>query len=848
MKGSRYSLEVRPRIPQSLARLPELAANLVYSWDRDLRRLFRYLDTDLYEACAGNLKLFLRRVAQARIDQAAQDPTFLRSYSQVLSAYDSFHAREMPQDLQALLDPAEDLIAYFCFEFGFHESLPIYSGGLGILAGDHCKAAADLAVPLVAVGLMYHQGYFDQRLDSTGQQHERYQSSDLDTLPLVLVTDDDGREIRVEVALGAAAVELRLWRGHIGPVAIYLLDSEVDGNPPELRAVTHRLYGGGEVNRIRQEIVLGIGGVRALRALGLNPTVWHLNEGHPAFQALERCRELHADGTALATALEVVAANTVFTTHTPVPAGHDAFHWDLVEAELGAYLATLGMSLRELFDIGQNGDPQRLNMTALAMRTSRFRNGVSRVHGRVASGTSTYIWPEIPADENPVGHVTNGVHLQTFLALEWVNLFDVRFASWRSNLADPDYWRCIDDLSDHQFRSLRLELKAQLLMGIRQRLLAQHRRNGIAETTIDRILELIDNPQRDVLILGFARRFATYKRATLIFSDPDRLARLLGDPARPVLLLMAGKAHPEDNPGKELIREIYRLSMDPRFLGKVHLIENYDLSLGRLLASGVDVWLNTPEYPMEASGTSGMKAAINGVVNLSVLDGWWAEGFDGDNGWAIHPHDQHWDPDYRYRQESEELLELLEHQVIPLYFDRRDGDGWPAMAKAAMRTCIPRFNSQRMLREYVTDLYAPAKRLSRELASPGHVQAESLVAWKRRVREAWDHIQAQVTAPPPAQVPEGEAVSIEVRVELSGLEAEHVRVECLVESEPAPEDGAGRVVYALSPVDEGWSGEIVRYRLEFKPPFSGLQHFRIRLYPVHPLLGHRFEMGRLIWL
>lgn len=847
MKGSRYSLEVRPRIPDSLNRLPELANNLVYSWDRDLRRLFRYLDTNLYETCAGNLKLFLRRVAQARIDQAARDPTFLRSFNQVLSAYDSFHAREMPADLQALLDPDDDLIAYFCFEFGLHESLPIYSGGLGILAGDHCKAAADLAVPLVAVGLMYHQGYFEQRLDNTGQQHERYQSNDLDALPLVPVVDEYGEERRIEVPLGSAAVHLRLWHGHIGRVNIYLLDSEIDVNPPELRAVTHRLYGGGEVNRIRQEIVLGIGGVRALRALGLNPTVWHLNEGHPAFQALERSRELRAEDVTLATALEVVSSSTVFTTHTPVPAGHDVFDRDLVDAELGPYLSDLGMSLAELFDLGHNGELDRLNMTALAMRTSRFRNGVSRVHGGVAADTSTYVWPEIPADENPLSYVTNGVHLQTFLALEWVNLFDVRFASWRNNVADPDYWRCIDDVSDHQFRSLRLELKAQLLMGVRQRLLAQHRRNGIAETTIDRILEHIDNPQRDALVIGFARRFATYKRATLIFSDPDRLSRLLSDPMRPVLLLMAGKAHPEDTPGKELIREVYQLSMDPRFLGRVHLIENYDLALGRLLASGVDVWLNTPEYPMEASGTSGMKAAINGVVNLSVLDGWWAEGFTGDNGWAIHPHDQHWDPEFRYRQESEELLELLEHQVIPLYFDRRDGDGWPAMAKAAMRTSIPRFNAERMLREYMTDLYAPAKRLSREVSSPGHARAENLVAWKQRVRDAWDQVSARAAAPP-AQVPEGDVVRIEVQVELGELEPEHVCVECLVEADSTGAGVTDRMVYSLRPGTQRTPGEAVLYHLEFKPPFSGLQHFRIRLYPVHPLLGHRFEMGRLLWL
>jgi glycogen phosphorylase len=848
MQGSRYSLEVNPRIPESLNRLPELAGNLIYSWDRDLRRLFRYLDSDLYDDCSGNLKLFLRRVSQARIDQAANDPTFRRTYNQVLSAYDSFHARELPADVQEWLDPDKDLIAYFCFEFGFHESLPIYSGGLGILAGDHCKAAADLAIPLVAIGLMYHQGYFEQRLDSAGGQIELYQNNDLDALPLELVRGDDGQPLRVDVPSSEGPVHLQIWQGRVGRVRLYLLDADLPDNPSHFRAATHRLYGGGEVNRIRQEIVLGIGGVRVLRALGLNPTVWHLNEGHPAFLGLERCRELLATGHDLDTALELLASNTVFTTHTPVPAGHDVFDWDLAAAELGPYVDSVGLELRQVFDLGGNGDPRKLNMTALALRTSRFRNGVSRVHGGVAAEGSAYVWPDVPFAENPLSYVTNGVHLQTFLALEWVNLFDVRFSAWRSNLANADYWKCIDEISNHQFRALRQELKSQLFTRMRQRLLAQHRRNGLAETAIDRVLHLVDTPQRDVLVLGFARRFATYKRATLIFSDRERLARLLNDPDRPVMLVMAGKAHPDDQPGKELIREIYRLSMEPEFIGKVHLLENYDLALGRLLATGVDVWLNTPEFPLEASGTSGMKAAVNGVVNLSVLDGWWAEGFDGTNGWGIRPHDRSWDAGYRQRQESEDLLEILERKVIPLYFDRRDSEGWSAMAKASMRTIIPRFNAERMLRDYLNRLYGPALRHHRQLTEGDGANARTLVQWKRLVEARWNQVGAELREIASAQVQEGSDVTIEVEVRLNGLQADQVCVECLVEPDRAAADPADPKAYTFSVtgVDEG-NGS-ARYRLQFSPPFSGLQHYRVRLYPSHPLLSHRFEMGRMIWL
>jgi starch phosphorylase len=848
MRGSRYALEVQARIPESLNRLPELAANLIYSWDRDLRRLFRYLDTDLYDDCSGNLKLFLRRVSQLRIEQAAEDPTFRRTYNQVLSAYDSFHARQMPADVREWLDPESDLIAYFCFEFGFHESLPIYSGGLGILAGDHCKAAADLAIPLVAVGLMYHQGYFEQRLDSEGGQIEHYQNNELPALPLELVRDSDGHELQVEVPAHEGPVRLRIWRGHVGRISLYLLDSDLPENPPLFRAVTHRLYGGGETTRIRQEMVLGIGGVRALRALGLQPNIWHLNEGHPAFLGLERCRELLADGHDLENALELVASNTVFTTHTPVPAGHDVFDWELVDHELGPYLQAIGLDMEQLFALGGNGDPRKLNMTALALRTSRFHNGVSRVHGGVAAEGSAYVWPDIPAEENPLTHVTNGVHLQTFLALEWVNFFDVRFSAWRSNLANPDYWKCIDEISNHQFRSLRQELKSQMFQRIRQRLLIQHRRNGLAESAIDKVLALINNPQQDVLVLGFARRFATYKRATLVFSDRERLARLLNDADRPVMLIMAGKAHPNDEPGKQLIREIYQLSMEPQFIGKVHLVENYDLALGRLLATGVDVWLNTPEYPLEASGTSGMKAAINGVVNLSVLDGWWAEGFDGTNGWGIRPHDRSWDSGYRHRQESEDLLEILENKVIPLYFDRRDSEGWPAMAKSSMRSIIPRFNAERMLREYLSRLYRPALQHHRALTTPDVDNTRALVQWKRLVEARWNQVTAHVIELAPDQVAEGERVSIEVEVQLNGLQADQVCVECLVEAERRRPDADDKLIHTFTPVGDDQANDRARYRLEFSPPFPGMQHYRLRLYPSHPLLGHRFEMGRMIWL
>lgn len=853
MTASQFSLEVQPRIPRSLERLPELANNLVYSWDRDLRRLFRYIDNELYERCGSNLKLFLRRVSQERIDRAAEDPTFIRNYNQVLSVFDTYQTRRLPADLREYLDPETDLVAYFCFEFGFHDSLPLYSGGLGILAADHCKAAADLAVPLVAVGLMYHQGYYVQHLDSHGGQIERYHTTQFDTLPLAIVRDENGEDLKVTAPAQDAEIALRIWHGCIGNVSIYLLDSDLPENPDAFRSTTHRLYGGDICTRIRQELVLGVGGVRALRALGLHPTAWHLNEGHSAFQCLERCRELMVAGYSFDTALEVVAGSTVFTTHTPVPAGHDVFDAALVEQELGGFLEALDLDLGHLLELGLNDEPGRLNMTALALRGSRFHNGVSRIHGEVAARSSIYAWPEIPHAENPMTHITNGVHLQTFLALEWLNLFDMRFSDWRSNLSNPAYWDCIDEISDHQFRSLRRDLKSLLLSNARQRLLRQHRRNGLAETTIERLLEPIDDPHGDVLVLGFARRFATYKRATLIFSDRERLARLLNDPKRPVLLFMAGKAHPEDEPGKQLIRRIYELSMTDEFIGKIHLIENYDLALGRMLVAGVDVWLNTPEYPLEASGTSGMKAAMNGAVNLSVLDGWWAEAFDGRNGWSIKPHDHSWDYDYRQHQEAEDLLEILEHKVIPLYFNRRESGGWVDIAKRSMKSTIPHFNAERMLRNYITQLYGPAVQQYRALSAENAAAADTLQAWKQRVAQCWNGVSATTQQLPQSRVAHGETVTIAIEILLNGLAASDVRAECLITPDnadieigmaPLPE----RTHIIEAEAEAGSATDVGCYSVRFEPPFPGLQHYRIRIYPHHPLLAHRFEMGRMIWL
>ncbi len=851
MPGTRFSLEVQPRIPPRIGRLEELANNLLYTWDRNVRSLFYRLDTGLWEQVGHSPKLFLRRVAQQRLEKAAEDRIFLDDYYRALTAYDNY-LQQPPASEASLLDPKHDLVAYFCAEFGLHESLPIYSGGLGILAGDHCKAASDMGVPFIAIGLLYRQGYFRQTIDNHGNQGAHYATTDFRDLPLAPATNAEGKEIRVTVQANAHDIQVKVWQAQAGRICLYLLDTDLPENSEQDRSITYRLYGGDKSTRIQQEIVLGIGGVRALLALGLKPSVWHINEGHSAFQILERCRQFTHTGMDRTQALEQVAAGTVFTTHTPVPAGHDIFDRHTIEHYLGSYIPQLGMDIDTFMALGEGADHNKgnFNMTSLALRGSRFHNGVSRIHGKFAAKMESYIWPQIPTEENPIGHITNGVHVPTFLAREWVNLLDVRYPQWRNELNNADYWKIIDEIPDHRYWSLRQSLKSEMLEGVHRRALHQHHRNGCSEAQIKRLLKHIEPTDTDTLIMGFARRFATYKRAALLFSDPQRLSRLLNDPDRPVILIFAGKAHPKDQPGQALIRTIYEFSRQPEFEGRVLLLEGYDMSLARKLVTGVDVWLNTPEYPMEASGTSGEKAGINGAINLSVLDGWWGEGFRGDNGWGITPHGPEFEPAYRDQEEAKDLLDIMEKEVIPLYYDhngRGYSEGWVRMSKASMRTTIPHFNAQRMMRDYVRQMYGPAARHQARMAESDFSGATELARWKTLIRQAWPGVSLRQLEEPPTQVKSGESIPLRITANLNGLQPEDVIVECLVGTEDHNGDVTIRENYALSPDGNTNAGETV-FKLNLSPDLSGLQYYQLRIHPFHPLLAHRFETGYMIWL
>lgn len=846
MPGAVHTLEVRPTIPPAIARLEELAGNLLYSWDRNVRRLFFDLDEALWEACSHNPKLVLRRLAQSRLDEAAGNPDFLERYRDALSRFDAY--------MSAVPDPGlisgAPHIAYFCMEFGIHESVGLYSGGLGILAGDYCKAASYGALPFAAVGLMYRQGYFTQSIDSHGAQQAHPHPADPDELPVTAVLDSEGRPLQVDVPFPGRLVHARVWRADVGRVALYLLDTDIEANAASDRAITFQLYGGDSGNRIAQELVLGVGGVRALRALGLAPDVWHINEGHPALLILELCREAVARGLPFEAALEQVAASTVFTTHTPVSAGHDRFELDLATRHLAPLAAELGVAVERLITLGTSPHEHgRFNMTTLALRGSRHCNGVSRIHRDVAARMSAHIWPQIEPDENPMQYVTNGIHVPTFLAREWSLLLDSLHASWRSRFCQSHaFWRdLVQSIPDHRFWSLRQSLKSAMLRYVADCLQRQYERMNLSRARIELMRRALCGGDGRALVLAFGRRITAYKRPLLLMRHRERLERLLQDSQRPMLLIFTGKAHPADLEGQAMIRSINELAAQPPFLGRLFFVENYNMALARKLLTGVDVWINTPDYPQEASGTSGQKAGVNGVINLSVLDGWWAEGYNGDNGWAIQPHDRRLPPDLRDDLEAEELLSLIETEVLDEYY-RRDASGlpeaWLRRAKASMASILPEFNADRMLADYVQRLYRPAARTAAALSADGGSAALVLAEWKRRVETAWPAVGLRWLQPPPAQLRSGQSLLLRVAVKLGGLSPQDIRLECVIDSNRTHALRSYRFDFAACVCE----GEECVFELQLTPPAEGLLALRIRSFPSHALLSHPFELGLMTWL
>lgn len=851
-KSTSYFLQVRPKVPERLARLEELANNLWYGWDRSTRRLFARLHPGLWQATGHSPKAFLKRVDEQLLLEAAEDQVFIGNFNRVLADYDTYHDCRQAVSGMDWLDQ-NDLIAYFCAEFGLHESFPIYSGGLGILAGDHCKAASDLRLPFVGVGLLYRQGYFHQTIDGDGNQIATNTDSNFDDLPVSPALRADGSEAYVAVDLPGSVVTIKIWQARVGHIMLYLLDTDLECNNEHDRDITHRLYGGDTAMRIEQEIVLGMGGVRALQELGLKPTIWHINEGHAAFMMLERIR--HKTGNNcfnFATALEDVAANTIFTTHTPVPAGHDHFSEGMIKHYFEGYYPELKLNHEQFMALGRTNNSPDFNMTALALRGSRFHNGVSRIHGEVSSEICGDMWPEIEPSENPMTYVTNGVHAPTFLATEWIEVLERYLGSeWNSRMNDLKLWEGVDEIPDHVFWSVHQTLKVKMLNAVSQRIRAQHFRNHGSEAHLDRLLKHVNPENPNILTVGFARRFATYKRATMLFSNLDWLREILHNPDRPVVFIFAGKAHPADIPGQDLIRHITHISKMTEFTGKILIVEGYDLALSRKLVSGVDVWLNNPLYPLEASGTSGMKAGMNGCINLSVLDGWWGESYDGKNGWAIKPVSESLSDDLRTHEETRTLYELLQDQVVPSYYEYGKmgfSPSWLKMAKRSMATIIPRFNSKRMVGEYLAKCYLPASR-QHQLFTQNQYENSHLVAnWKAKVKEAWAGVTLRRVDTLVSQINYGDSLRFEVSVNLNGLAPEDVVVEILIGYNTKKDALASARRYRFeSLATPAESGECL-FVTELQPEQCGNLEYRVRVYPCHELLTHPFELGMMRWL
>ncbi|ULA65586.1 MAG: Maltodextrin phosphorylase [Nitrospira sp.] len=698
-------------LPQSLARLAELSQNIWWSWTLEARQLFEQIDPTLWYFTHHNPVRLLQEVKPERFQHLIHDPMFVRHYSAVMKSFDEYRLGNGTWYGKKYGQPKSPSIAYFSAEFGLHNSIPIYSGGLGILAGDHCKEASDLGLPFVGIGFMYPQGYFRQRITPEGWQEAAYSPFNREESPIRPALTPSGAPCKITVAMGHRTVAAQVWRVDVGRIVLYLIDTDVPENTPENRALSARLYGGDQEIRLCQEILLGIGGVRMLRELGINPTVFHANEGHSAFLTLERIREFVQKGSTLAEASELVRQSTVFTTHTPVPAGHDVFPHYLMDRYFAGYWEQLGLSREEFLRLGETPESrgQGFNMTALAMNQAAHVNGVSIEHGRVSREMWQHHWPGLTMDLIPIKSVTNGIHAPTWIGPEMNQLYGKFLGpDWADRCDEQAMWQRVSDIPDNQLWAVRQLMKRKLMGFIRERARTGWINGHLQSSQVIARGTLLDP---EALTLGFARRFATYKRATLLFRDLERLKRLLQNHWRPVQLVFAGKAHPADEPGRYFIHEVVNFCNDHKLGGHVAFLEDYDMHMAKFLVQGVDIWLNTPRFPLEASGTSGMKAALNGVINCSVLDGWWKEGYNGANGWGIEPLPPSADQQEQDAHDSEELYRLLEEEVVPLYYQRDlDGTprGWLQMVKECIRTVAPQFCTKRMVKDYVETMYSGA--------------------------------------------------------------------------------------------------------------------------------------------
>jgi starch phosphorylase len=838
---------VKPKLPPVLKPLEEIARNLWLSWNYDAVQLFIRLDYECWLESQQSPVRTLGMVSQERLAQAAKDDSYLAALKEV---YDRFQRYKKGETWYR--GSHKDVVAYFSMEYGMDASLPIYSGGLGILSGDHMKTSSDLGLPLVGIGLLYRQGYFKQMLNADGFQQESYPENDWYNMPVERKNGKDGQALKISVDLAGRQAIAQIWEVKVGRSSLYLLDTNIEENAPDIRNITAALYGGDKEVRMQQEILLGIGGIRALRALGINPAATHMNEGHAAFLGFERVREIMSEkGFTFEEAREAVWPTNIFTTHTPVPAGNERFDIAMLEKYFRSWPQVLGISWKEFLGLGRinvNDEQETFCLTVLALKMAAYANGVAKLHGVVSRDMWKGLWPRLPLNEVPIGHVTNGVHTRTWISSGMLDLLDRYFGPhFEDNPTELSIWERMDRISDEELWRTHERRRERLVAFVRERIREQYKRTGAVERRIKQAEDVL-SPYS--LTLCFARRFATYKRGNLLLRDPERLLRLVRDNDRPVQLIFAGKAHPHDMPGKDLIRDIIHFAEKYDVTSHIVFVENYDISVAKYLTSGGDVWLNTPRRPMEASGTSGMKAAMNGVLNCSILDGWWDEAYNAEVGWAIGHGEQYNDEYLQDDIESKALYDLLEREIVPMFYERgRDGlpRGWIKMMKDCMKQIGQSMASHRMLMDYSNQSYFPALKNYRRFSKDDYAEAKSLASYFGKLQKSWDSlkiVKIESNAKPVMQ--RGDMLTVTAYLELGGILPDDLQVELY----HGTVSNQTKEIIGARKTEMKWlknEGNLNLYQVRTECLDTGMQGHTVRILPKHNALIHPYRPGFIKW-
>ena len=847
-------ITVTPQLPERIKDLSKIANNLWWSWNSEFLRLFKQIDIDLWERVEKNPVKFLKLVSQEKLNDILQDNSFLKQYDELLENFNNYMNSKNTWFSKKYPNNKKDLIAYFSAEYGLDEIVQIYSGGLGVLSGDHLKSASDLGVPLVAVGLLYKNGYFHQKINAYGEQEIVYKNLDISSLPIKEVKNDKNENLLIDVKLPKATLYLKVWSINVGRVNLYLMDSDIEQNEEEYRSITSTLYGGNQETRIQQEIVLGMAGTKLLKILGLNPTIYHMNEGHSSFLTLELISEIMQEKqVSFNIAKDIVSSKTVFTTHTPVPAGNDIFPTGLVETYFNKIWDKFGITKEEFLRLGMTPkadiEESGFNMGILALKIAGKKNGVSKLHGEVSRELFADVWPNIIAHESPITYVTNGIHTCSWLAPNLKRLYNKYLIPfWQDMIYDDNVWKNIKNIPDKELWDAHIDRKRKLLALVKDNIAERLKRNGY---TYDEISKVVSGLNPNALTIGFARRFATYKRATLIFRDLERITQILNDSDKPVQIIFAGKAHPADKDGAELIKFINEVSMKPQFKGKVFFLEDYSIGMSRYLISGVDVWLNNPRRPMEASGTSGQKASVNGVINFSILDGWWAEGYNTNNGWKIGVNSNYDNYEVQDNDDSESIYTTLEKKIIPSYYAKNDSgysDTWLNMMKESIITTGGKFSTSRMLVDYVDKLYMPLCNLTNKYYNDLE-NVTKFNEWKRLVQERFNRISiTQENNVDNETIDAGKVIKVKCSVKLPNINPDNIQVE--VYYGQIAENGIVNnvTIIPMHRKDSNDEEKIYSYEAQVELTTGGDYGYTFRVMPKHEMLLDAENLNLVKWI